>query len=264
MSGEFDHDMGVAMLTEVDADGFISIQIDAYGEQDSGVAAYEAHAPLGYYARPLDPTKDENGEPKPEESCTVLYALEGGRGHAWAQGDPRLTKKLPKLRKGGTMWGCPASGGYALWEGLDPAKTSPKREGTFILAAKYGAKAHSISLNVREDGKEFIRIQHGDGATIDMLPSGSVTIKSKSGAYVEVGETITVNGDVHVQGNMSAGEAAGAQPLTLAPPLVTVLTKLFAMLAVTPAVPTGSPLLPAAQALTSELSALLAQCAKSS
>jgi hypothetical protein len=218
-------DMGLGVLSEVDSDGFVGIQVDAYGEEDSGVETYEAHLPLGLYARPLDPEKDPNGEALPAGSATVLYAHEGGRGHAFPMGDPRAIRKLPKLRKGGAVFYAPASGGYVLWDGKDP--NGVQREGSLVIGVPYGSKAHTIQCGVREDGKEYVRIQHGEGNSVELLPDGSTLVKSKGGSYVHVtDDQIVVNGDAHVQGALSCGDAAKAEAVALLAPLVEYLTVL--------------------------------------
>ncbi len=237
-------DMGLCRFSEVEEGGFIGVQIDAHGEQESGVQTYELHHALGFAARPLDPEVDENGEPIPSAACTILYALEGGQGHAIALGDPRSTLKLVPLRKGGAIFYCPAAGSYALFEGLDPE--GKKAPGTFALSVPYGPengrKSMLVSCNVRDAGKEFIRIQHGNGATIDVRWDGAITITDATGNYLEVGKDgLIANGDMHVQGSLSAGNATAARPLACAEPLLALLSAIEKQLLI-PAVP-GSPIM---------------------
>ena len=109
MSG-FDFDIGVAMMSTYDADGFLGIQCDAVGEQDSGVRDYEAHHMLGFCARPMDPVVDpDSGNPDPTQAAQVLFGMEAGRGHAWALQDPRMVVKLPQLKPGESMQYGPAA-----------------------------------------------------------------------------------------------------------------------------------------------------------
>jgi hypothetical protein len=111
----FAWDLGVAMYSEYDADGFLGIQMDVYGEEESGCPALEVHGTFGFLARPRDPEPDGTG-------CHALYAWEGDRGHVWLAGDPRVTAKLPRLKKGGSIHYC-AAGAYALFDGETGAYT---------------------------------------------------------------------------------------------------------------------------------------------
>lgn len=220
-------DMGVCMLSEVDKDGFIGIQVDAHGD-DAGVETYEAHFPLGFYARPLDPEKDANGEALPAGSSTVLFGIEGGQGHAWPMGDPRAIQKLPKgaKKKGGAVFYSPASGGFAMWEGKDPKGV--RREGSFSVAVKYGEKSALFAVDVSTPGKEVIKLTHGDGHGIELRSDGSVFMIDKSGAsWLQIkGDQIVMNGDTQAQGSLSVGDAAAAQPVVSLPGLLAYLSVL--------------------------------------
>ncbi len=85
-------DLGLATLSEYDDDDFVGLQVDtlSFGE---GMPPFELHHAYGFAARPLDP--DEKGV-----GCTALYAIQGRKGYAWLANDPRVSAKLPKLRKG--------------------------------------------------------------------------------------------------------------------------------------------------------------------
>ena len=240
--------MGCSVLSEVDADGFVSVQVDPYGEEQSGVASYEAHSPLGLYARPLDPEKDPTGAPIGKDACTVLYAHEGGQGHAWPLNDPRGIAKLPKgiKKKGGTVFFSPATGGYLAWEGVDPKKV--RREGSLIGAVKYGdGKSMLVAFDVSKDGEEVIKITHGEGNGIEIRRDGSVFAVSKSGStwMLIKDDQLVLNGDTQAQGSMSVGDAAAAQPVVSLPGLLTYLTALEAALKA----PTGPYVVPPAAAM---------------
>lgn len=227
MSGYLEWDLGLSMLSTVDKDGFIGIQVDAYGEEDSGVEPYESLFPLGFYARPLDPSKDDTGAPDPKNACTILYAMEGGQGHAFPMGDPRLAKYLPKLKKGGAMWACPIPGaGYMLWDGRDP--NGKRRAGSFTLGVRYAGKTALIAVDVGTPGEEFIRFAHGEGNSIELRADGSIVIMTKSGeTWVSIkDDQIVLNGDTQAQGSMSVGDAAAAQPVVSLAGLLTYLTAL--------------------------------------
>lgn len=101
--GHLAWDMGVVMLSAYDADGFLEVQYDAEGENESGLLPYEAHSLGGLQHRPLDPVVDAEGLPDEAQACTVLFATEGDKGHVFVLEDPRIVVNLPLLQKGETQ-----------------------------------------------------------------------------------------------------------------------------------------------------------------
>lgn len=201
------------MASVVDADGFLGVQIDAYGEQDSGVTDYEMHHSYGFIARPLDPAKDNNGNPNYAQACRVLYAFEGSVGHAWLSYDSRVIPKIPLVDKGGSaQYG--ATGSFHLITGTDGSQTIyvPYSFDSNGVAAK----SMSIVVDVSQSGEEAISIIHGDGMAI-FLHDGKVVLKGKSGAtYIQIDDTgVIVNGNLKVVGGFQFGGAAGVTPLLL-------------------------------------------------
>jgi len=197
-------DLGVSVLTTYDADGFLGLQIDGYGEENSGLQPYELHAPYGFLARPLDPELDGGGQPIAGKGCQVLFALEGGRAHAWALGDPRVLKKLPPLQKGGSIqFG--ATGAFSLIDGQTGSQTTYIPYG-FDSNGENPTKSMSVAINVDNAGQEFISIVHGDGQAIVLGPDG-VTIKNKAGdAFYSLGaDGHTLSGDITLHGSVSLG-----------------------------------------------------------
>lgn len=91
-------DLYTVALSDFDADGYLSVQPDAYGESESGLAAVELHSPYGFSARPLDPDTDASGAAT--MGCMALIGWEGGKGHAWLSYDPRAVPGLPPIKKG--------------------------------------------------------------------------------------------------------------------------------------------------------------------
>jgi hypothetical protein len=99
-------DFATAVLSEYDADGFLGIAVDHYGDDDGGGAPPgEAHHPLGFAARPVDPQKS-GPRATVSSGATVLHFFEGQRSHTIALQDHRF--KAPKLDKGGSSHYCPA------------------------------------------------------------------------------------------------------------------------------------------------------------
>ena len=115
-------DIGNATYSSWDEDGFMCVAWDSYGNEDgntapgnapvAGTAAFEAHHPLGFVARPLDPILDPDGNADPTQSCNVMIGLMGGKGHAWPLEDTRVMPLLPQLRKGESMQYGPAWGQF--------------------------------------------------------------------------------------------------------------------------------------------------------
>lgn len=140
MSG-ISFDLGLAIQSDYDTDGFPEVQVDLYGGENAGAPMFEHHHTFGHDSRPLDPEKDANARPT-SNSCTALYGWEGSRGHSWLGSDPRVTPKLPKLAKGS--------------------------------GRVYCASAHYV---VCDEGEDAIRIVHASGTSIRVDASG-VTVKS--------------------------------------------------------------------------------------
>lgn len=91
-------------MSEYDVDGFLGIQYDAEGEQQSGVPPTETHGLGGLLHRPLDPVVDPvSGEVDPAKSANVLLGWQGGQAHAFALEDPRVVPLLPIARPGETI-----------------------------------------------------------------------------------------------------------------------------------------------------------------
>lgn len=98
MGATFTWDLGMVALSEYDADGWLGVSYDAYGEQNSGIHPAELHSPHGFYSRPLDP--DTDGAGNPTIGCNVWWSWEGNDAHAMLGSDPRLVANLPPLLKG--------------------------------------------------------------------------------------------------------------------------------------------------------------------
>jgi hypothetical protein len=159
-------DFGVATYSEYDADGFLGVQIDVYGEERSGCTPLEVHAPFGFASRPLDPAEGGLG-------CQALWAWEGSHGHVWLAGDPRITARLPRLTKGGSIHYC-AAGAYAVFDG---------ERGTYTVHVPDGA---SITL---ECGGTKLTIAAG-GVSVG-ASGGPVALANPLLAYFKVLDTWT-------------------------------------------------------------------------
>jgi hypothetical protein len=102
VGSEFDWDLGVVRFSEYNDDGFLGVQIDAYGDDDqSGAVTYELMSPFGFLSRPVDPDTDSNAVL--EKGTSLLVAHDGNERHAWLSSDPRTMNLLPRLQKGASM-----------------------------------------------------------------------------------------------------------------------------------------------------------------
>lgn len=105
MGKNWQWDMGVSTLTTKDADGFIGVQVDVYGEKEASTPPFEAFMPPGLYCRPRDPATAPDGTPT--LGANVLYAWEGNSGFAFPMHDPRVIAKLPNtIAPGDTVLYC--------------------------------------------------------------------------------------------------------------------------------------------------------------
>lgn len=262
MPSYIEFDIGTARLTEYDKNKFPTVQIDAYGEGQSGVAPYELHSPHGLISRCHDPEVDPGGTAT--LGCPVLYGLDGGQGHAWLQADPRIIPLLPPIKKGGT---CSYGGKIKnpSFYNIDGDTGSQTIYIPYGIVNDVATKAMSIHIDVDEEGQESIAIVHGSGAAVIIAEDNgevSSVMRNKDGsAYVEVNnEGTVINGPLTIVGSLNAGGPAGASPLSMAIPTVasiaaiqaqlTVISTALAALGTIPALST------AATALTAAVSAI--------
>jgi hypothetical protein len=180
----FAWDLGVAMYSEYDADGFLGIQVDVYGEEQSGCPALEAHGHFGFLSRPRDPDPDGAG-------CHALYAWEGNRGHVWLAGDPRVTAKLPRLKKGGSVHYC-AAGGYALFDGESGAYTVHVPAGASVtIECDGGPKATVGPANISLGGDAAQPLVSAPAlqAYLTLLELWMATVSKAAPVAVELGKS---------------------------------------------------------------------------
>lgn len=262
-------DLAVAMLGVYDADGFIGVVPDAYGQSKAGVQPYELHSPHGFLSFPLDP--DTDGQGNPGRGCTMLTALEGGRGHAWLSSDPRVVERLPRLVKGGSLlYGGPLKQrpSFALFDGTT---------GSYTLAVGYSfdgsgnpQKAHVFSADVRTQGSESVALLHGAGMGVTCTAGGnnSAVLRNTSGnAYYEANDDgLVANGAMKCNGSLAVGGTA-ALPVASAPAVLSALNilqaELASLAAIVAAIPGGAAasagVAAGAQALASAVSTLTCQ-----
>lgn len=185
-------DVYQSAFSDVDANGFIGIQFDAYGEEDSGLETVETHHTHGFRSRPRDPEVDASGAPR--FSCNVLVMWEGDESRVLAVlEDPRWIKSLPPEKKGGsTQYGVTKNGAkavsFAQFDGDTGGWTCyvPEFDGGGSVTGAYVITVdptqrtiqlihpEGFSVMLTKDGI----VQRADGSTYAELKKGSFTVNA--------------------------------------------------------------------------------------
>lgn len=220
-------DMGHAVLTDFDEDGHLRAQVDAYGEQQSGVEPYELHSTFGFLSRPIDPEVDIDALVRPGLACNLLTASEGNAQHAWLGLDPRYIPFLPALKKGASVtYGGNRPSSVAFGH-IEENGTWTKYVPVEVDGDGTPTKAHVLQVGLDENGKAAVTLAHADGMAVTMLDE-KIQLRNTNGeVYCELtASEFTVNGNTKINGALIAGDVLLAQPLVLHPVLVTAITTL--------------------------------------
>lgn len=202
-------DLGIAMASAYDDDGFIGIQHDAFGEDQSGTPDHEMHSPYGLLSLPLDPDLDANGQPT-SGHCSVMYMWEGSRAHIIPVQDTRVTPKLPRMTAKGSAMFYAATGAYHLIDGGTGSQT-------------LSSGPLTMSLGVDSPGSEMWSAQHsnGQGFFLD-AETRDAYIHSIGGEYF-----ISANDEGVTMGITAlATDVTGVATYTTMTPLLTALETL--------------------------------------
>lgn len=238
--------VGVALLTGYDTDGFMGVQYDAFGEERSGMAAAELHHPYGFASRCLDPANDNTG-------CALAYAFKGSHKYAWLLNDPRVQDKIPPLKKGASAHYA-SDGSFAVFD--------PETH-TWTLYSPYEfdgdgnpTKAHVTTHGRDGNGKPIIELASGEGPAVTILQD-VITIKNASGnAWVQVDNAgTTIVGPLKAHGGADLGGTA-SQPLTKFAPLQAWAAAAQAALSALAGISANSAASPAVAAAATALSTL--------
>jgi hypothetical protein len=244
-------DLAAVLLTEFDDDGFLTVQHDAYGEENKKQPPiFELHHAFGFISRPLDPEKDEDGELLPGKACTVFYATDGSTHHGFLGHDPRCVAVYPPLKKGGSAFYC-ATGSFASFDG---------DSGTLTIYVPYEfdednnpTKAHVVTIGRDGNDKPIIEFSAGDGGALTYL-QGTWTLSNDAGdAYLELGP----------DGTNVAGPFKATSGADLGGPTSVPLTKIDGLTVLLHAIATAVGTIPsggqsAASAIESAIEAFLA------
>jgi hypothetical protein len=227
----------LAVLTEYDENGFIGVQWDAYGEK--GTAPADLLHPYGFASRPLDPTTSASGETT--FACELFLGWEGQESFAFLMSDPRVTPKVPQLKKGGSAQYA-SDGAFAsfdpethTWTLYVPYEFETDDEGVVTAT-----KAHVVTVGRDGNDKPIVELSSGEGQSITMLGTSLVISSSGGQAYLEV-----TDGGINAIGPFKAAGGADlggptSMPLTKFAPLSSYLTAVQAALAAIVAIPANS------------------------
>jgi hypothetical protein len=236
--------------SEVDEQGWLTVQVNAYGE-GAARSGMLLHSPYGLLGRPPDP--DDKG------ACKALTAREGDQDHAIATVDLRVLKKLPRPKKGGSVqFG--SDGGFGSF---DPEEHT----WTLYIPVEFDStgtptKAHLYQIGKDTNGLRCVTLLHSDGQGLSMLSGGkrsAVLKNAASNVYIEVNdEGIVLNGKVTIKGGLKSDEGAGVVPLARSNELLawtaaltTALNAVIAKVNALPPVTTIPPVLPLSPSVAS-------------
>ncbi len=202
--------MHVATYSEVDANGFIGIQFDAFGEEKSGMEAVETQHQFGFRSRPRDP--------EGEFGCTILVGWEGDEAHVLSVlSDPRWIKSLPKEKKGGsTRYGVTKNGAKAVSFSQFDGDTG----GYTLYVPEFDGSGVSGAYCITVDPTQrTIQLIHPDGFSV-MLTKDGINMRGDDSTWLQLGKgkfevvaaSITMRGICNLGAN-----TIGAMPLMPGP-----------------------------------------------
>lgn len=152
-------DIGQAILTTYDENGFLGIGVDVPGGDAAGTSTFDATWPYGTFCRPRDPDVGVDGQRK--LGATTLYAYLGPGRSALVADDPRVVPKLPQASKG--TWGAYADTGRADLTVMVLDGTT----GSFALVVPHSTSgATSMFIDVEVAGAEEFLVSHGGGCEL--------------------------------------------------------------------------------------------------
>lgn len=211
-------DLYQAAFSEVDANGFIGIQFDAFGEEDSGVETVETHHPHGFRSRPRDPETDGDGAPR--FSCNLLVMWEGDEARILTVlEDPRWIKSLPPEKKGGsTQYGVTKNGA----KGVSFSQFDGDTGGYTLYVPEFTGSDVSGAYCITVDPEQrTIQLIHPEGFAV-MLTKDGIVMRGDDSTYTELKKgSFTVNAaKIMLRGACYLGAQAEAG-LPLMPALAT-------------------------------------------
>jgi hypothetical protein len=189
--------------SEIDANGFIGIQFDAFGEEKSGLPTSETHHPHGFRSR--------NRDPEGEFGSNVLVGWEGEETHALlVLADPRWIKSLPPEKKGGsTQYGVTKNGAKAVSFSQFDGDTG----GYTLYVPEFGGSDVTGAYVITVDPTQrTIQLIHPEGFAVMITKDGiiqrgddSTYSKMGKGVFEVVAAKIMMRGVCYLGANAEAG-----------------------------------------------------------
>lgn len=214
----FDFRLHTVTYSEVDSNGFIGIQFDAFGEEQSGMPTVEVHHPFGFRSRPRDPDADFG--------CNVLVGWEGHQAHAWLASDPRYTRVLPSDKEGGsTQYGVTKhgdvavsfstfdgeTGGYTLY--VPEFKQVPVTDDSGLpVLQTVVSGAYCVTVDPKTRAIQMI---HPDGFAM-MLTKDGIQMRGDDSTWLKLGKGVfeVVAAQISLRGIVALGaDTSAAVPL---------------------------------------------------
>jgi hypothetical protein len=232
--------LATAITTGYSSDAWLGVQVDPFGGDDAGEAAYQVVGTYGFLSRPL--------QPEGSEGALVLTGRDGHDGFAWIGHDPRDVERLPQLTEGSSAQ-YNARGAFAVLE-------YETETYTVYQPVEENAKAHCLTMGYDSNEKLFIGLMHALGFAL-LMTEDALVLKNKAGdSYIEINATgITLNGNTKLVGGTDIG-GTGGQPVINATLFATWWAALASAVTAQGAAPlTGATLGAALQAATAGLAA---------
>lgn len=199
-------------LAQRDDNGFLGVQFDAHGDDDSGMPTVELHHPFGFYSMPRDPSVDASGQIT--QGCSVLIAEDGEERHAWLADDPRFVPSLPPGTPGGSgQYGVTANGSkavsFANFDGNTGSYTiyCPEFDGSGSVTG-----AFLIAVDVAE---RSVQLVHPDGFAV-MLTKDGIQMRGDDSTWMKLGKGLfeVVAAQIKLRGIVAMGaDTSSALPL---------------------------------------------------
>lgn len=192
-------ELGACTLTEFDADGVLTAQVDGLGDEPR-TEPYELHHPFGFAARPEDPETGPNGELLEGKACNLLVGRDGTEAHAWLAADPRFVENFPPIEKGSSVQYC-SKPSFDLHSGKDGTKT-------VYVEYPDGSTAHLGTFGFDGNGDPILELVHGEGMALTFFKSKAILKNAAGNVYLEVGgDEIVANGNVRVVGDVKTAKS---------------------------------------------------------
>lgn len=208
MSDQIDFDHGIPVSSFYDADGFLGVSTDLYGEEDAGAPAAEVQMPYGIFSRPLDPTLDANGDPVPTTSGQAVFHFKGSEQHVTPGQDPRVVPNLPQLSKGSSVqYGAgPNTSFQPSFHVIDADTGDQTIYVPYAFSGGVATKAHVISISASGDN---VTVRHSGGAGASFTSDAAVMNGPDGSAFLQLGNAgvMVLNGNLTVTGTIGQGPA---------------------------------------------------------